>query len=158
MTPPQYSKLENRSTLQRGLWLAAILASVLLFAGCIHFVSHYDSVSYEHLTSLKAFHLKFVDDLTDGPNKVWNQSTFERKRDEGDLKFREALEYEKGKSKRDKNREDAFTILYEEFTDNCALLEDKQGFYSQAFAEELKGELETNYDLAIRGEEVRPSD
>lgn len=158
MSLPRFSKAQAHSAFLRGLCLAAVIASALLLAGCIHFVSHYDSVSYEHFTSLKAFHLKFVDDFTEGTGKQWDKSAFERKRDEGDLKFREALEYEKGKSKRDKNREEAFTILYEEFTDNCALLEDKQGFYGEVFAEELKKELEINYGLAIRGEEVRPPD
>jgi hypothetical protein len=126
-----------------------------LAGGCLHFVSHYDSVSYEHLTSLKAFHIKFIDDFTRGEGRTWDRGLFERKRDEGELRFREALEYEKGKSTRDETREEAFTILYDEFKDNCDMLEDMGDLYSEAFAAELKGELETNYGLAIRGEKIR---
>lgn len=149
--------MESRVCIRRirpsGLLALAICVGIL--GGCLHFVSHYDSVSYEHLTSLKAFHLKFIDDFTRGEGKQWDDDVFERKRDEGELRFREALEYEKGKAKRDMTREEAFTILYDEFKDNCDMLEDMGSFYSEAFAAELKGELETNYGLAIRGEKIR---
>jgi len=138
-----------------GILFLVAAVSLIASASCIHFVSHYDSVSYEHMTSLKAFHLKFIDDFTEGDGKLWDHEGFLRKRDEGELRFREAVEYEKGKDKRDKTREEAFSILYEEFRDNCELLEDKGDLYSKAFADELKLELEANYCLAIRGEKIR---
>lgn len=138
-----------------------VLLSLFIFVlgGCAAFTSHYDAVSYEHFTALKAFHLKFIDDFTFEENKQWDDEKFKRKRDEGELRFREALEYEKEKKKEDPLREKAFNILYEEFKANCDFLEKRAGegkaFFSPAFADELKDVLETNYGYAIEGEVSR---
>jgi hypothetical protein len=135
-----------------------ILMSTLLLSGCSLFVSPYDPLSYEHFTSLKAFHLKFIDDFTKADGKEWSDDILKDKCDNGDLRFREALEYEKEKKRKDKNREMAIKILHEEFIDNCKLLKDKKGFFGNGFAAELKSELEANYGYAIEGEVDRMND
>ncbi|MEE9523817.1 MAG: hypothetical protein V3V59_03590 [Thermodesulfovibrionales bacterium] len=135
--------------------LSLILLSTLLLSSCNLFVSPYDPLSYEHLTSLKAFHLKFIDDFTKAEGKEWNDDLMKEQCDNGDLRFREALEYEKEKKRKDKNRENAIRILHEEFSDNCKLLKDKKGFFGTGFAAELKNELEANYGYAIEGEVAR---
>ncbi len=138
--------------------LSLILLSSLLISSCSLFVSPYDPLSYEHFTSLKAFHLKFVDDFTKAEGKEWNDDQMKEQCDNGDLRFREALEYEKEKKRKDKNREKAIKILHEEFIENCKLLKDKNGFFGNGFAAELKSELEANYGYAIGGEVTRMND
>ncbi len=139
--------------------IVSFVLLVLLFAGCSAFVSPFDEATYEHLTSLKAFHLKFIEDFTFEDGKQWDNGKFEQKRDEGELKFREAVDYETHKKKRDKNRETAIDILYEQFRADCDFLESRAAegkyFFGAAYAGELKQELQENYGHAIRGEVIR---
>lgn len=145
----------------RRIYQTIILLSLytLIVNGCALFISHYDAMSYKHLTALKAFHTKFIDDFTFAEDRQWNEEDFKRKCDAGELRFREALEYEKAKKTRDPLREKAINILYEEFKANCDLLEKRTNegkfFFSKAFAEELKNNLEKNYGFAIEGEVSR---
>jgi hypothetical protein len=138
---------------------AILCVSLLLSLGCGAFVSPFDETSYEHLTSLKAFHLKFIDDFTAQEGKQWDNERFEERQDEGELKFREALNYESHKKKRDRNRETAIEILYEQFKADCDLLKTRADtgdyFFGEAYAAELKEELQENYGQAIRGEVIR---
>lgn len=132
----------------------------LTITGCALFTPHYyDVLSYEHLTALKAWHLKFIDDFTYTENQQWDYTKFKEKQDEGDLKFREALEYEKGKKSKDKLREKAISILYKEFKSNCDFLEQKvekgKPFFNRVFAEELKKQIGEDYNFAIKGESYR---
>jgi hypothetical protein len=137
-----------------------LLAVFLVFGmttvlGCGVFVSPYDARSYEYLTQLKAYHLKFIDDFTAGAGKSWNAQAVSQACDAGDLKFKEALEYEKGKPSPDQSRLNAFTILHEELQDNCRELMEKGRLFSQAYSAEKRAEIEQNYNLAIKGETAR---
>jgi len=131
---------------------ARLIIALLFFSyGCGLFLSPYSVVSYNNFTNLKAFHLKFIDDFTNAPDKIYNQNKIDEMYNFGDLRFREALEYEKQRES-DETRINAFEILYEQFEADYKHLINKQKLYSNAFAEELKGELEKNYNLAIKGE------
>ena len=143
-----YSKFYGFRVLQPAVFLLVILTFLY---SCGLFLSPFNVVSYENFTSLKAFHLKFIDDFTDGPNKTFDQNQIDDMYNIGDLKFREALEYERQKTE-DRNRIVAFEILYEQFQADHKFLIDKQSLYSKVFAQEYRGEVETNYNLAIKGE------
>jgi hypothetical protein len=133
------------------LWILG-LASLL---GCGAFVSPYDARSYEYLTQLKAYHLKFIDNFTAGPGKSWNEPAVSQACDAGDLKFKEAIEYEKGKPSPDETRLNAFTILNDEFHDNCKELMQKGRLFSPAYSAEKRAEIDQDYNLAIKGETIR---
>jgi len=131
---------------------ARLIIALLFFSyGCGLFLSPYSVVGYKNFTDLKAFHLKFIDDFTNAPDKVYNQNKIDEMYNFGDLRFREALEYEKQRGN-DRTRINAFEILYEQFKADYKHLINKQKLYSNPFAEELKGEIEKNYNLAIKGE------
>ena len=129
-----------------------LLAILLLLNGCTLFVSHYSATSYEYFTKLKAFHLKFLDDYTEGEGKSWSEKNLQKTFDQGDLKFKEALEFARGKIKKDTTRVKAFIILYEEFKANCSFLKKKKRFFKKAFVKEIRYEIEKNYNYAIKGE------
>jgi len=140
--------------------LTTVLVSMAIgMMGCMAFVSHYDGGSYQNFTSLKAFHLKFIDDFTEAEGKKWDEQLLDQKCDEGDLRFREAQEYELGKRKRDDTREKALKNLHDQFTSDCSALKKKASeghfFLSPYFAQELKGQVGQNYNFAIKGEESR---
>jgi len=139
----------------RILLTVLLVAGVTTVLGCGALVSPYDARSYEYLTQLKAYHLKFIDDFTEGPGKIWNAQAVSQACDVGDLKFKEAFEYENGKSTPDQNRLEAFKILSEEFQDNCQELMAKNRLFRQAYSAEKRAEIEQNYSLAIKGEIVR---
>jgi hypothetical protein len=104
---------------------------------------------------LKAYHLKFIDDFTEGPNKSWNEQAVSQACDAGDLKFKEALEYEKGKPSPDQTRLNAFTILNDEFHANCKELMEKGRLFRPGYIAEKRAEIEQDYNLAIKGETIR---
>jgi hypothetical protein len=69
------------------------------------------------------------------------------------------VDYETHKKKRDKNREAAIGILYEQFQADCDFLQSRAAegkyFFGVTYAGELKQELQENYGQAIRGEVIR---
>jgi hypothetical protein len=131
------------------------MLGLTVILGCGAFVSPYDARSYEYLTELKAYHLKFIDDFTEGPGKSWNEQAVSQACDAGDLKFKEAIEYEKGKPSPDQTRLNAFMILNDEFHDNCKELMQKGRLFSPSYSAEKRAEIEQNYNLAIKGETIR---
>jgi len=134
--------------------LLASLCLTLVLQGCALFVSHYDAGAYQNFTSLKAFHLKVIDDNTAASGKTFDEAKARTTCDAGDLKFREALEYAGGKQ--DPTRVRAITYLHNTFQRDCELLtvSPKKPF-SAAYSREQTLELKTNYDLAVAGESAR---
>ena len=131
----------------------ALLCLVFLLHGCALFVSHYDAGAYQYFTSLKAFHVKFLED-----NKASDVNTFDESKtkatcDSGELKFREATEYAGGKH--DKTRVEAISILHNVFKENCRLTLDRKKLLGTAYVKEQIEDLKKNYDLAIEGESAR---
>ena len=134
-----------------------VCLSLLILVGCGRlFTDHFDLRSYEHFTSLKAYHLSFIDDFTEGEGKVWNEESFQAAKGAGDLRFQEALEYVKGKDSKDNLRANAVTYLFTQFQADCDLLikqaADGDHFFKKVVAEELKAEIEQQYNYAIKGE------
>lgn len=137
----------------RTLGLVTIIATLSL-AGCALFVSHYDAGAYQYFTSLKAYHLKFLDDYTSGDGKTWDEARIKSSCDTGELKFREATEYAAGE--KDITRVNAINYLHNVFKSNCDLILVKtKKLFGAAYAAEQKEEAAKNYDLAITGETSR---
>lgn len=130
----------------------ALLAGFL--TGCALFVSSYDATTMEKLTSIKAYHLKFIEDFTQTEGKAFDFPALERTADAGELRFREAREY--AQSRRDGTRVRALALLHERFTAQCDRLKKTATLFSRTFSEDLTRILTRNYDEAIRGEAVRP--
>jgi hypothetical protein len=140
--------------------LAGAVVLLALACGGV-FVDHFNATSYQHFTDLKAFHLMFIEDFTAGQGKTWDEAAYAARRDEGELLFRQAIEYARGRGG-DTLRVHAFNILYGRFTAHCEYLEKgaKQGepFFSEVLARKLVPVLTQDYDYAIRGEFARMKD
>lgn len=139
----------------RSLLNISYLLLVLLISGCAIFTSPYDVTRHENFTKLKATHMKLFDDWTVGSAKSWNETSVSNYCDNSDLQYREAFEYAKSTDKSDKTGERAVKILWDTFNSNCALLLKKKALFSKAFMQELKPEVEKNYNYAIAGEIAR---
>lgn len=134
--------------------LFIFLLSIVL-SGCALFTSPYDVTRHENFTKLKAVHMKFFDDWTVGTDKIWTQESVASYCDKGDLQYRKTLEYAKSTDKSDNTGERAVKILWESFTSNCALSLKKKKLFSKVFIQELRPEIEQNYNYAIAGELAR---
>lgn len=130
------------------IWIALLLT----LNGCALFTSHYDATRHENFTKLKALHLKFFDNWSEGSEKVWDKSAVTAYCDKGDLRFREAFEFAKSKGKKDNSGQQAVKILWQEFTANCELSFSKKALFSTKFKTQLLTEIVENYDYAIAGE------
>ena len=132
---------------------ALVVVSLLSLQGCGIFVSHYDAGAYQYFTTLKAYHLKFLDDFVAGPGKSFDLAKIKSTCDVGDLKFREARAYAEGKD--DKTRVDAVRLLNNVFQRDCDLLVKEKRLFGTGFAKQEAAEATTNYDFAIKGEASR---
>lgn len=131
------------------------MMAILFVSSCAVFTSHYDATRHENFTKLKAVHIKLFDNWTEGSDMAWNEQDVKRYCDNGDLKFREAFEFAKSKDSKDKTGQGAVKILWDEFSDNCALSLKKKKLFSTVYVEETKPQIEKNYEYAIAGELAR---
>jgi len=122
-------------------------------SSCALFVTHYDATAYQYFTSLKAYHLKFLDDFTANDNKIWDETALNNACDTGELRFREAIEYATGK--KDESRVHAFEYLHNAFKSQCQLSIRTKKLFSKTYVEEQKKDVAANYDWAISGEVSR---
>lgn len=136
----------------------ALVLITLLFSGCALFSSHYDATRHQNFTSLKAMHMKLLDDWTKGSGKTWSHQKVDNYCESGDLRFREALAYAESGDSDDQTASQAVTILWKRFTSNCEFLLSRDKPFSKAFIGELRPEIEQNYDYAISGELARVKD
>ncbi len=127
------------------------LSFVFLISGCVT-LSNYSATSYEHLTQLKAYHLKFIDDFTTETALPVDTIKVEQAESTGDLKFREAETYAEGM--KDKSRIYNIQVLRSMFEDNVTWLKNGKTF-GKIYAGEQKRQCTLAYDQAIRGEKVR---
>lgn len=134
------------------LALVSLMAAVAL-QGCALFVSHYDAGAYQYFTSLKAFHVKFLEDNKAGEGKVFDEAKVKTTCDTGELKFREASEYANGKQ--DDTRVNAIKYVYNVFRRNCKLTLDGKKLFGSDYTDEQIADIMKNYDWAIAGESAR---
>jgi hypothetical protein len=128
-----------------------LLVLPFIFYSCGLFLSPFSPYSYSNMTDLKVLHTKFIESFTKGDNAEYNKEKIDDFYNTVDIKFREAIEYEKQVTN-DKTRLNAFGILYDQFKADYKQLIDSGELFSKAFSDELLGEVEKNYDLAIKGE------
>lgn len=127
------------------------LLSLVFLSGCI-ILSNYSATSYEHLTQLKAYHIKFIDDFTTEHPCPVDDLKILAIANEGDLKFREAKEYAAGMN--DDSRVFSIKVLYDAFKDDIKWLRRGKTFHKK-YSQQLMAVRESSYDQAIRGEMAR---
>lgn len=136
----------------RPLVFALLIATVAL-QGCALFVSHYDAGAYQYFTSLKAFHVKFLEDNKTGEGKFFDEAKTKTTCDAGELKFREASEYANGKQ--DTTRVKAIEYIHNVFSRDCKLTINGKKLFGSDYADQQMEQIKKNYDWAIAGESAR---
>ncbi|MBU1565012.1 MAG: hypothetical protein KJ630_05205 [Proteobacteria bacterium] len=129
----------------------ALSIVVLLLSGCVA-LSNYSAASYEHLTQLKAFHLKFINDFTTEISQKADINKVAQAESTGDLKFREAEAYAQGMN--DESRTYNIQVLRSMFIENVSWLKNGETF-GKSYAEQQEKILTLAYDQAIKGEKYR---
>lgn len=135
------------------LFQAAFISLMIVLPGCTWFASHYDANAYQYFTSLKAFHIKFLEDNKATSENAFNEGKVRLACDSGDLRFREASEYASGKQ--DGTRVRAISHLHNVFQRNCQVALRGKKLFGIAFADEQIKDLKENYGFAIEGETDR---
>lgn len=139
--------MRYRDVISKPMWMILLLVAAIL-QGCVLFTSHYDAGAYQQFTSLKAFHLKLLEDNKEGDGKSFDEAKMKSTCDAGQLKFLEATEYATGK--KDETRVKAINYLHNVFSNDCKL--GKRKMFSADYVSQQAGQLKANYDLAIQGE------
>ena len=134
------------------MFLVSILATIL--TGCTT-IGGFNSRSLEHVTSLKATHLKFIDAFTAEKGRSFDIKKVDEEADKLDLKYREALEF--AVTLDDKLRTSNIQALKEIFEIDLAYVKGKGRLLT---TEEVKITREPSgqaYDRVVKGECARPS-
>lgn len=127
--------------------IVSVLALVVCLAGC---VATFNQGHYENLTRLKAYHLKLIDDFTVKEEHSFSKSKLSDYQEQGDLKFREAMEYTEPIG--DELRINGLRILWELFERHVSELHTDEELLPSVMAEQMKEAIQANYDEAIKGE------
>ena len=139
-------------TLSRSIFHPALLllCGALLFSGC---GTSKDAMSRNDIATLKSSHLAFIDQFTEGAGKTWDDAKLTSATAALEKQFTDAEQY--AATKKDARRTKALSILHGQFKRNAAMLSRKKALFRPTFATELKAELSQNYDLALKGEDLR---
>ena len=127
-----------------------LLCGALLLTGC---PTTKDALSRNDLATLKADHLAFIDKFTEGAGKTWDDAKLTSATAALEKQFTDAEQY--AATKKDARRTKALSILHGQFKRNAAMLSRKKALFRSTFATELKTELSQDYDLALKGEDLR---
>jgi len=129
---------------------AGILLLLLIFlAGCVHFISDYDTYSYKNLTDLKAETLVLLDAFAENPKSP----NCAEKMDELKLHLEKAYQYEKGKKLNDNTIAQLGEIR--KMVDGMIAVLKKQGGFTATYLEEKRLQLEEAFDMAIATESIK---
>lgn len=110
-------------------------------------------VSRDDLASLKTAHLAYIDQFTEGASKKWDDQKLATATAALEKQFATAEQY--AATKKDARRTKALSNLHSQFKRHSDMLSRKKAFFRPTFATELKSELSQNYDLALKGEDLR---
>ncbi len=127
------------------------LGAALLLAGC---ASTKDVKSRDDIATLKASHLAFIDEFTEGAGKTWDGQKLATRTAAVEKQFTDAEQYEATK-KKDARRSAAISNLHSQFKRHAGMLASRKAFFRAKFAANLKDPLSQNYDQALRGEDIR---
>jgi type IV pilus biogenesis protein CpaD/CtpE len=126
------------------------LGAALLLAGC---ASTKDAKSRSNIANLKTAHLAFIDEFTEGAGKTWDDQKLATSTAALEKQFSDAEQAPATKA--DARRSKAISILHSRFKKHAATLERRKAFFKKTYAEDLKEVLSKNYDLALKGEDIR---
>jgi hypothetical protein len=131
-----------------------IFVALLLFTILVGCQSGPDLAAVQSFTSLRQFHVAFIDTYTAAPGKQWDDAKLQADINKGDAMFSSATA-----GVTDQKRRQALEILYRQFQKDYTFLQQraKEGkpFFSVAASHEKKQLVQENYDLANKGELVR---
>jgi hypothetical protein len=131
-----------------------IFTVLLLLATLVGCQSGPDLTAVQSFTSLRLFHVAFIDTYTTAPGKQWDDAKLQADIDKGDAMFSSATA-----GVTDQKRKQALEILYRQFQKDYTFLRQraKEGkpFFSVVASQEKKQLIQENYDLANKGELVR---
>jgi hypothetical protein len=113
-----------------------------------------DVRSRNDIANLKAIHLAFIDEYTEGAGKTWDDQKLTTRVAAVEKQFSDAEQYEATK-KADARRSKAISNLHSQFKRHAGMLQTKKTFYRAKFAAGLKDQITQNYDQALRGEDLR---
>jgi len=130
--------------------IAAWLFMAFAMQGCTLFASHYDAGAYQNFTSLKAYHVKFLEDYRQEEGKQFDETKLRASCDSGELRFREATEYAKGRG--DELRIRAIGYAHNVFKNDCRQALDHKKLLGATYVDENLPQVKQNYDWAIAGE------
>ena len=126
------------------------LCAALLLGAC---ASTKDAGSRDAIASLKAAHLAYIDAFTEGAGKTWDDQKLTTSTAALEKQFADAEQAEA--TKKDPRRSAAISNLHARFKKHAATLERRKAFFKATYATDLKEVLSKNYDLALKGEDIR---
>ena len=109
--------------------------------------------SRDAIANLKREHLAFIDEFTEGAGKIWDDQTLTTRTAALEKQFADAKETPATKA--DARRSKALSILHSQFKRDAAMLQRRKAFFRTTFASDLKSQVSENYDLALKGEDLR---
>ena len=126
------------------------LCAALLLGAC---ASTKNAASRDAIASLKTAHLAYIDEFTEGAGKIWDDQTLTTRTAALEKQFADAKEAPATKA--DARRSKAISILHSQFKRDAAMLQRRKAFFRTTFASDLKSQVSENYDLALKGEDLR---
>lgn len=126
------------------------LCATLFLVGC---ASTKDAGSRDAIASLKTAHLAYIDAFTEGAGKTWDDQKLTSSTAALEKQFADAEQAEA--TKKDARRSAAISNLHARFKKHAAVLASRKAFFKPAYAANLKEVLSKNYDLALKGEDIR---
>ena len=126
------------------------LCAALFLAGC---ATTKNAASRDAIATLKTAHLAYIDEFTEGAGKTWDAQKLATSTAALEKQFADAEQAEA--TKKDARRSAAISNLHSRFKKHSATLERRKAFFKPAYAADLKEVLSKNYDLALKGEDIR---
>jgi hypothetical protein len=126
---------------------------LLLLISCT-FIGGYNADAHQNLTSLKAAHIKMINDVTAAPGHVYDRHEFDAAVDSLELKFQEAIEF--SRSLNEQWRTANIMILHSIFSDDVEAIRRGRYVLSREQANRMRDVSGPAYDRAIIGECAHP--
>jgi hypothetical protein len=126
------------------------LCATLFLVGC---ASTKDAASRDAIASLKTAHMAYIDAFTEGAGKTWDDQKLASSTATLEKQFADAEQAEA--TKKDARRSAAISNLHARFKKHASMLASRKAFFKPAYAANLKEVLSKNYDLALKGEDIR---
>jgi len=130
--------------------LSVLVVCATLIGGC---ATTKNAESRNAIADLKTAHLAYIDQFTEGAGKTWDDQKLATSTAALEKQFSDAEDAAATKS--DARRKTAISTLHSQFKRDAAMLKSKKAFFRTTFATDLKKKVSQNYDLALKGEDIR---